>query len=166
MKVAKCVSIESDIAEKLNKEENSSELINKLLYHYYNDSKSKEQTLAEKLAEIEKIENDVINSQELKRKQIEDEILKGQNALKAMAEEQEKRISENVELIEADQELSGQLVTYLRERKANNLEIDFKVENKEVYDKVLEIINQYRLRGYRIGIKHISDYLKANCIFI
>jgi hypothetical protein len=107
-----------------------------------------------------------MKQKEESRARLEAELKIKQEAIKKLDDEAEKQLDENITLLEGSSEITKELVDYFLERKSKGLPIDFKPDNQEAYNKILEIIEKYRSVGLRVGVVRIKDYLRFKGISI
>lgn len=144
-KVAKSFSIDIDIVDRLNQEENASDLVNTLLQRHYFDLSYTEKSLEEKLKEAELIENQIIKERDEERKRIQQEIDKLKEQEREMAKRQQEEIDKNIELIESSEELCQGMINEMTEK----------------WDPVrlLDYVSKFRVQGIRIGVRQLKAYL-------
>jgi len=165
MKISRSFSLDEELLPKLNALEKPSELINQLLTGYFSGSNN-ERTLEQRLKEVDFLQDVVMKQKETARAKIEADIKIGQEALKKINEEAEKQLNENITLLESSTEITKELVDYFLERKSKGLPTEFKPDNQEAYNKILDTIEKYRTFGLRVGVVKLRDYLKYKGIFI
>ncbi len=147
--MVKSISIPIDLNEKLSSVDNVSELITKLLYDYFQSDKK--QDLEAKLIDIEKERAELFNEI---NKQIQEKEEKHKEALlnlQAIKDQQLKKINEDITLLEAEPELIKELVEWC---STHEKDID---TDKEF---MLDMVNKFRNKGYRIGVTHLKNYWK------
>jgi hypothetical protein len=165
MKISRSFSLDEELLPKLGVLEKPSELVNQLLTGYFAGFNN-ERTLEQRLKEVDLLQDAVVKQKETARAKIEADIKIGQESLKKINEEAEKQLNENITLLESSSEITKDLVDYFLERKSKGLPTDFKPDNQEAYNKILDIIEKYRIVGLRVGVVRIRDYLKFKGIFV
>jgi hypothetical protein len=150
MKTTISATLDYEIAEELNKQENKSEFINNLLKNAFFNKIDKEKTLDEKLKEVKDLQDSIIIEQQLKIEENEEKIKMSRDAINKIKEEQLKKIQEDVSLLELEPDLINELLTIYD-------------KNNDVINKpmpLIDIVDKYRLKGYRIGTFQLITYIK------
>jgi len=151
MKTGKTFTLDLELVNQLNNEENASEIVNKLIQKHYADKGLREKTLDEKLQEVKELEDELIAEKEKKRKEVSEEIERLKKVEREMIKRQQEELEKNITLIESNPILSKQFINIIKKKPTL---LDNKIE-------LIDWVEKFRNAGIKIGIFQLKKYAEV-----
>jgi len=151
MKTIRSISLDTEVAEELNKEENASDLINKLLKNHFFDKQFQEKSLEEKLKEVDELQTDILKSKQEEKERLDQEIRLMEERKRELMNKQKEELEQSLNLVETNKELADQFLDVV---KVNS---DIPKDARLLIDWV----DKFRKSGIKLGVTHLQQYAKV-----
>lgn len=145
-KANKSISLDTDIAEKLEAESNASDLVNSLLSRYY--EREIPRNLEDKIKKFQELEEKIIQQKLEQEHKLKSEIRQKKETLEKIQREKEEHKTNIVNLMTKDIELSNSFV------EAVNNDPDLITD----IEQLITWVDKFREKNIRVGISTLKEY--------